>query len=117
MVVLLQIGRRHVGVATAERLVANRLVAARALDIGRAYFLLLLDRQGEELMRLAVEVGDHLRRNAVAGDSEETDVSAGLVDQLAEASARATVGGAGVGKIDSGNLGCHGLQFPYVRCP
>src|SRR5262245_27380648 len=92
-----------------ERLIADRLIAARALDIGGDYLLLLLHRQGEELMRLAVEGGDDLGRDAVAGDGEETDVGAGAVDQLAEAQARSTVGGAGVREIDHGNPGFHGF--------
>src|SRR5215510_4576150 len=110
VVVFLKVRRRHVGVAVAERFVADRLVTPRALDIGWNYVLLLLHRQGEELMRLAVECRDDLGWDAVAGDGEETNLCACPVDQLAKVLARCTVGRARIRDINDGNLGFH---FPY----
>ena len=107
VVIFLEVGWRHVGVAVAQRLVADRLVAARGLDISGHHLELLLHRQGEEGMCLAVEAADDLGRHAMSGDGEEADLGAGAIDLPARAQARGRVAGQRAAEIDDGDLRLH----------
>ena len=115
VVVLLEVGRRHVGVAVAQRLVADRLVAARGLDVRGHDLELLLHRQGEEGVCLAVEAADDLGRHAMAGDGEEADLGAGAIDLPARAQARGGIAGERAAEIDDGDLGLHRIPFRAFR--
>jgi hypothetical protein len=110
VVVLLEVRRRHVGVAVAKRLVADRLVAARRFDVDRHCLLLLLQRQGEKLVRLAVEAANHIKGHAVACDGEEPDLGADAIDLSSGGEARSRIASEHAGEIDDGDFAAHCLN-------
>src|SRR5215470_10658387 len=93
VVVLLEIRRRHVGVAVTQGLVPDRLVATGRLDVDRHHLLLLFDRQGKKLVRLAVEAPDHIRRHTVACDGKKPDLAADAINLYTRAQARGRIAG------------------------
>ena len=110
MVVLLEVGRRYFGVAATQCLVADWFVATGRLDVEWHYLLLLLDRQGEKLVRFAVEVAHHIGPHAMSRNGKEPDLGADAIDPSAHAQARVRIAGERTGEIDDGDFGLHYLN-------
>src|SRR5215471_2576145 len=91
VVVLLEVRRRHVGIAVTQSLVSDRLIATGRLDVDRHHLLLLFDRQGKKLVRLAVEAPDHIRRHTVARDGKKPDLAADAINLTTRAQARGRI--------------------------